>query len=151
MRTSEFFKTTLPGARTVTVMAPTFSAIGLVVADMATSLAFYRALGLDLPPELDREGHAEAALPGGIRLMFDTHESLRSFDPDFRPPTGEGPSLAFRCADAGEVDAVHAAMVAAGHRSRMLPWDAAWGQRYAVLADPDGNTVDLFAPLTEPG
>ncbi len=27
------------------------------------------------------------------------------------------------------------------------PWDAFWGQRYAVIADPDGNTVDLFAAL----
>ena len=131
-------------------MAPTFNGIGLAVADMATSLAFYRRLGLDLPPELDKERHAEAVLPGGIRLMFDTHESLRSFDPDFRPPTGEGPSLAFLCADAAEVDAVHAALVAAGHHSEMRPWDAAWGQRYAVVKDPDGNQVDLFAWVTKP-
>jgi uncharacterized glyoxalase superfamily protein PhnB len=27
------------------------------------------------------------------------------------------------------------------------PYDAFWGQRYANLADPDGNVVDLFAPL----
>ncbi len=26
-------------------------------------------------------------------------------------------------------------------------WDAFWGQRYAILHDPDGNGVDLFAPL----
>jgi catechol 2,3-dioxygenase-like lactoylglutathione lyase family enzyme len=126
-------------------MAPTFNGIGLAVADMAAALAFYRRLGLDLPAELDREPHAETELPGGIRLMFDTHEMLRSFDPQWKPPTGEGPSLAFLCADAAEVDAVHDAMVAAGHESRMRPWDAEWGQRYAVLADPDGNGVDLFA------
>jgi hypothetical protein len=28
------------------------------------------------------------------------------------------------------------------------PWDSYWGQRYAFLRDPDGNRVDLFAPLT---
>ena len=27
------------------------------------------------------------------------------------------------------------------------PWDAFWGQRYAQVKDPDGNVVDLFAPL----
>jgi uncharacterized glyoxalase superfamily protein PhnB len=27
------------------------------------------------------------------------------------------------------------------------PFDAFWGQRYATVLDPDGNTVDLFAPL----
>ena len=26
------------------------------------------------------------------------------------------------------------------------PWDAFWGQRYAIVADPDGYMVDLFAP-----
>ena len=28
----------------------------------------------------------------------------------------------------------------------MKPWDAFWGQRYAVLHDPDGHQVDLYAP-----
>ncbi len=31
-----------------------------------------------------------------------------------------------------------------GHKE---PWDAFWGQRYAQAKDPDGNVVDLFAPL----
>ena len=30
-------------------MAPTFNAIGLAVADMSATLAFYRKLGLDIP------------------------------------------------------------------------------------------------------
>jgi catechol 2,3-dioxygenase-like lactoylglutathione lyase family enzyme len=30
---------------------------------------------------------------------------------------------------------------------RKEPYDAFWGQRYANVADPDGNAVDLFAPL----
>ena len=32
-----------------------------------------------------------------------------------------------------------------GHKA---PWDAFWGQRYAMIRDPDGNEVDLFAPLS---
>ncbi|MGB5655838.1 MAG: glyoxalase, partial [Acidimicrobiia bacterium] len=27
------------------------------------------------------------------------------------------------------------------------PFDAFWGQRYATVLDPDGNGVDLFAPI----
>jgi hypothetical protein len=27
------------------------------------------------------------------------------------------------------------------------PWDAFCGQRYAMVKDPDGNPVDLFASL----
>jgi hypothetical protein len=44
------FKTDRLRARKVFGMSPTFDAIGLAVADMATSLRFYRRLGLDIPP-----------------------------------------------------------------------------------------------------
>jgi uncharacterized glyoxalase superfamily protein PhnB len=37
--------------------------------------------------------------------------------------------------------------VAAGYHSELEPFDAFWGQRYATVLDPDGNGVDLFAPL----
>jgi catechol 2,3-dioxygenase-like lactoylglutathione lyase family enzyme len=130
-------------------MAPTFNGIGLAAADMAASLAFYRRLGLDLPAEADQEPHAEATLPGGIRLMWDTHASLRGFDPDFTPSTG-GPSLAFLCSDAAEVDRAHDELVEAGASSAKAPWDAPWGQRYAILHDPDGYQVELFAWVKAP-
>ncbi len=125
-------------------MAPTFNGISLAAADMATTLTFYRRLGLDLPAELDSEPHAEATGPGGVRLMWDSHASLRELGLADEIPPG-GTSLAFLCADAAEVDRVYADMVAAGHHGEREPWDAVWGQRYAVLRDPDGNTVDLFA------
>ena len=66
---------------------PRFDALGLVVKDMGRALAFYRALGLEIPPEADAEGHAEATLPGGLRLMFDTIEVVRSFS-SWEPPAG---------------------------------------------------------------
>ena len=145
------FKTGPWTARSVGCMAPTFNAIGLAVADMATSLSFYRRLGLDLPAGADHEPHVEVELPGGIRLMWDTHAALQAFDPDYRPEVPHGPSLAFLCADAAEVDAVHAELAAAGHKTAKPPWDAAWGQRYAVVQDPDGHSVDLFAWVKTPG
>jgi catechol 2,3-dioxygenase-like lactoylglutathione lyase family enzyme len=123
--------------------------IGIVVADMARSLAFYRELGLDLPPELDDEPHAEIVLPSGLRLGWDTQETLASFMPGYRPPApGLGRiDLAFLLDGPAEVDALYAKLTAAGHTGGHEPWDAVWGQRYAVVHDPDGNPVDLFAPL----
>jgi catechol 2,3-dioxygenase-like lactoylglutathione lyase family enzyme len=129
-------------------MAPRPSALGIVVADMAASLAFYRRLGLVLPPDADGQPHVEADL-GGFRLLWDTHDTIRSFDPSWTPPAGGGHAmaLAFECDGPAEVDALHNALVAEGHRSHLAPWDAFWGQRYATVVDPDGNTVDLFAAL----
>ena len=40
-------------------------------------------------------------------------------------------------------------LVEAGYTGEKEPWDAFWGQRYAIVQDPDGNGVDLFAPLGE--
>jgi catechol 2,3-dioxygenase-like lactoylglutathione lyase family enzyme len=122
--------------------------IGVVVADMARSLAFYRRLGLDLPPSADAEPHVEATLAGGLRMAWDTADVIRSFDPEWTPPSGgHGLGLAFLCESPAQVDATYTALVHAGHEGHLEPWDAFWGQRYAVVRDPDGNSVDLFAPL----
>jgi catechol 2,3-dioxygenase-like lactoylglutathione lyase family enzyme len=130
-------------------MTPQLDLIGMVTADMAAALAFYRRLGLDIPAGADGEPHVEVTLPGGLRLAWDTEETIRSFDPEWRPPAGAGRiGLAFRCEDAAAVDRTYQELLAAGYEGARAPWDAVWGQRYAVVHDPDGNGVDLFAPLT---
>ena len=129
-------------------MTARFDLIGLVVADMASSLAFYRRLGLDIPAQADGEPHVEASLPGGLRIAWDTVETVTSFDPEWTPASGGSRiGLAFRCDSPADVDARYGEMVAAGFEGHKEPWDAVWGQRYALLQDPDRNGVDLFAPL----
>ncbi|MFI9050284.1 VOC family protein [Streptomyces sp. NPDC053427] len=128
--------------------SPRFAALGMVVADMAASLAFYRRLGLDVPADADSAPHAEAQLPGGLRLMWDSYETARAIDPEWTPPKDSSPTgLAFACDGPAGVDAVYAELTGAGYAGEKAPWDAFWGQRYAVVQDPDGRGVDLFAPL----
>lgn len=128
-------------------MAATLKVVGVVVADMARSLAFYRRLGLDVPAGADTEDHVEVALPGGLKLAFDTVETIRSFDPSWSPPSGSPRTgLAFACDSPAEVDKLYGELVAAGYEGHKEPWDAFWGMRYAVVHDPDGNSVDLFCP-----
>ncbi len=123
--------------------------IELVVSDMAATLAFYRRLGLDIPATADEEPHVDIELPGGMRLAWDTEETIRSFDPGWSPPTGGGhrAALAFACESAADVDASWRELTAAGYEGHLEPWDAFWGMRYAVVFDPDGRPVDLFAVL----
>jgi catechol 2,3-dioxygenase-like lactoylglutathione lyase family enzyme len=134
-------------------MTARFDVIGLVVDDMARSLAFYRKLGLDIADDVDAEDHVEATLPGGLRMAWDTVETIKSFDPTWTPPTGGGHriGLAFLCADPAEVDRIYTDLVNAGYEGHLEPWDAFWGQRYATVRDPDGNGVDLFARLPAAG
>jgi catechol 2,3-dioxygenase-like lactoylglutathione lyase family enzyme len=129
-------------------MQPRLDLIGIVVSDMARSLAFYRELGLEIPASADAEGHVEATLPGGMRLAWDTEEVIRSFDESFRPVPGAGRvGLAFLCASPEAVDATYTHLTGLGHHGHKAPWDAFWGQRYAIVNDPDGTEVSLFAPL----
>jgi catechol 2,3-dioxygenase-like lactoylglutathione lyase family enzyme len=130
-------------------MPPHIDLVGIVVQDMARSLAFYRQLGLDLPPGADREPHVEATLPGGLRLAWDTVETIHSFDSGWAAPTG-GPrtSLAFKVDSPAEVDELYERLVSLGYEGHKAPWDAFWGMRYAMIHDPDGNGIDLFAALS---
>ncbi len=123
--------------------------LGIVVKDMAASLKFYRLLGMDIPPEADTEGHVEVVLAGGLRMAWDTLEVVQSFNDHWPTPTGHRMGLAFLCDGPAEVDALYEKVTAAGYGSHKAPWDAFWGQRYAVVIDPDGNLIDLFAPLAE--
>ncbi|HXV03823.1 MAG TPA: VOC family protein [Gaiellaceae bacterium] len=123
-----------------------FDAVGTVVADLGRAIAFYSELGLEFPG--DAEGHVEATLPGGLRFMLDTEETIRSFDPDWKPPSGgHRVALAFRCDSPAEVDETYQRLLGAGGSAHKEPWDAFWGMRYAQVKDPDGNIVDLFADL----
>ena len=126
---------------------PTFDAMGMAVADMAAALAFYRTLGLDIPADADSEGHVEVEITPGFRMMFDTIEVINSFS-TYEPTTGgRNIGFAFRCDSPSEVDERYADLVAAGYEAKEAPFDAFWGQRYATVFDPDGNPVDLYAPL----
>jgi catechol 2,3-dioxygenase-like lactoylglutathione lyase family enzyme len=120
--------------------------IGIIVVDMARSLAFYRRLGMDVPPEADAQPHVDVTLPGGLRVAWDTVETILSFDPTWTPPSGgHRIGLSFRVDTPADVDRAFAEITSAGYRPHKEPWDAFWGQRYAIIVDPDGNHVDLFA------
>ena len=127
---------------------PELNAIGIVVSDMAASIRFYRLLGLDLPETPD-EGHVEAPEPNGTRLMLDSEEVVKSFLPEWSRETGNQVSLAFECGSPADVDQVYARVTGGGFDGEKEPWDAFWGQRYAILKDPSGVDVSLYAPLAQ--
>jgi catechol 2,3-dioxygenase-like lactoylglutathione lyase family enzyme len=127
-------------------MTIAFEQIGLVTENLAASLAFYRRLGVAIPDGAEDEPHVSVELPGGLRLAWDTVEVIRSFLPGYEPPkSGYRIGLAFNCGTPAAVDATYADLVGAGYEGAKEPWDAFWGQHYAVVHDPDGNSVELFA------
>jgi catechol 2,3-dioxygenase-like lactoylglutathione lyase family enzyme len=129
-------------------MTPQLDLIGFVATDMARTLDFYRRAGLEFPDDADSQPHVETVLPGGLRLAWDTIDTVLSFDPEWIAPTGgHRVAPAFLCDSPQQVDAIATELRDAGFAVHHEPWDAFWGQRYATVLDPDGNPVDFFAPL----
>jgi catechol 2,3-dioxygenase-like lactoylglutathione lyase family enzyme len=119
--------------------------VGLTVRDMDAALRFYRLLDLAIPEPGDGQDYVEVITPNGYRISWNKLEMVKSIDPHWVEPAGQRIGLAFKCDSPAEVDAAYARITAAGYTGRKEPWDAFWGQRYAVVEDPDGNGVDLFA------
>jgi catechol 2,3-dioxygenase-like lactoylglutathione lyase family enzyme len=117
------------------------------VSDLPRSIEFYRLLGLPVPdPEAP---HVAVELPGGNSLSLDTEETIAGMHPSWTPPARPAGRLALALGvrSPAQVDALFENVTAAGHAGPLAPYDAPWGMRYATVADPDGNWVDLFAAL----
>ena len=101
---------------------PILDQINLVSGDVAASVAFYRLLGLDIPDthagwdERHRSAVFDGAAGNGFGIDFDIDSA-----------------------------AFYATLTAAGHRGLRAPYDAFWGARYAIVADPDGVAVGLMS------
>ncbi|TSB46037.1 VOC family protein [Alkalicoccobacillus porphyridii] len=118
--------------------------VGIVVKDMRAALDFYRVLGFNISNDLNDEPHAEVN-QDGVRLAFDTQEIARSVYGSWDEPTGHRVELAFLCESSEEVDRVYRLVTEEGYEGHKEPWDAVWGQRYAIVKDPDGNLISFFA------
>ena len=122
-------------------------AISVASANFEATARFYSLLGFAFPAFGPEAKHLEALTPAGeVRLMIDDRQLMKSITGKDPTPSTHS-SFAVKCESPAQVDAAVAAIRDAGFVVVREPWDAFWGQRYAVVADPDGYASDLFAVL----
>jgi len=128
--------------------------VDLVASDMAATLAFYRALGIDIPEEAiwstpTGAHHVDITMPSGLVFHFDSEPMTKVYDRGWEAPTGTGTRtvLSFKVPSRDEVDRIHGAMTDLGYRCPQPPYDTFWGARYTILEDPDGNHIGVMSPL----
>jgi len=121
-------------------------AIGIVSKNIKDSVKFYEILGVSLK-ETGGPDHLEGTTPSGVRIMLDSAHLMKKINPDWKEPTGCGIILCFKQESPKHVDELFDKVTQAGFRSIKAPWDAFWGQRYSSVQGPDGNQIDIFAPL----
>ena len=123
------------------------NAVGVASRDLEKTLSFYRLLGFDLSAAPDG-GHVETEVTGSsAKLMIDSVEVVKEIIGE-DPVPGNHSMFAIEYDTPAEVDAVAQAVADAGFTVVKEPWDAFWGQRYAVVQDPDGYKADLYAALS---
>jgi len=109
------------------------SAVTLVTADMAASVAFYQALGFHLlysGPDADFTSFR--AGPGFLNLQAG------------EVPDGLWGRAIFWVDD---VDALYDRARAAGYEPTTTPADAPWAERYFHIHDPAGHELSFARPL----
>ena len=125
--------------------------LNVVVDDMAATLDFYGRLGVAVPgPDKPAGGHLQLRMPGGFSLELDTAESAQLWHAGWRAdPSSVRVVIGFALPTREAVDDRYAELTSAGYQGRQSPFDAFWGARYAIVADPDGNDVGLMSPIEE--
>src|SRR6478752_940528 len=97
----------------------------LEVRDLATSVAFYRDLGLDLPDPVPGRPVVIHRMGSGVSLLLTTSFAA-TYDPTWtRPEGGYQQLLEFYVGEKALVDQRWADLVAAGHPNRMPPTQTA--------------------------
>ena len=81
----------------------------------------------------------------GLWIAWDTIAILQDVSDGWVEPVGHRIELAFLCDAREEVDSFYARMTGHGYRGLKAPWDTFWEQRDAIIEDPDGNRLSLYA------
>ena len=119
--------------------------IGIFVADIAAMVGFYRdALGFEI--EWDGNGPYAEFKHEGVRFsMYARHElpGLLGRAPTFPSGLNGTFELAIDLPRSKNVDEEYARMVAAGGQPIYAPRDEPWGMRSSMIADPEGNLIEI--------
>ncbi|MBK8900301.1 MAG: VOC family protein [Anaerolineaceae bacterium] len=127
----------------------TIAKISIIATRFAETLAFYQRLGLDIPVvigEPSETRHAPAQ-NGETDFAVDNDALARLYTAEWRGPhPGHSVLLTAQCASRSDVDTLYHEIVGAGYVAIQPPYDAFWGARFAIVADPEGNPVGLESP-----
>lgn len=130
---------------------PVFNQINLVVRDMTAMVEFYRRLGVDFTDTISPwDRHHRTFAAGSVVSEFDFDLDSQAFVTKWNegwPANRTGAVFGFRLPSTEAVDRTYMDLTSAGYVGQQPPWDGFMGARYAVVADPDGNSVGLMGPI----
>lgn len=119
--------------------------VGVMVSDMDKAVEFYRRLGVDVPEGSETKHHVEIKM-SGLTFFLSTHRMNAKWDPAKTEASGGYRIiLEFYLESRAALDAKYTEMIGYGYESHVAPYDTPFNTYFAMVNDPDGNTVLLSA------
>ena len=130
----------------------TLAKINIVAKNFDETLEFYRLLGLDIPEVFGEPAETRHAPAKNDKASFaiDNETLACIYNAEWRKAAAKNSVLiTAQLASRSDVDATYDRLTVAGHTAIQPPYDTFWGARYAVVSDPEGNSVGLESPTDE--
>jgi catechol 2,3-dioxygenase-like lactoylglutathione lyase family enzyme len=124
--------------------------INMIVADLERSRAFYERLGLVFRSRNRHgEGPAEAWVSTGTGIPLVLHSTAFAswWDGTAPQPSAGEPQVDLEFESVERLEETIAELCALGATTVKAPTDMPWGQRFAIVRDPDGHRLGLKASL----
>ena len=119
--------------------------VGVIVADMGKAIEFYRRLGVDIPAGSENQQHVPIKM-GEMTFFLNTRSLNARWDPaKTEAAGGYRIILEFYLKTRAEVDAKYAEMIGYGYQSHVAPFETPFNNYFAMIDDPDGNTILISA------
>lgn len=121
--------------------------VSVVVSDMEAMAGFYRRLGVPINdgPSEWAPHHRNTGTDLEVPIDLDSHQFASVWNKGWAG--GPGIVLVFRTESRADVDVLYDHMTAGGYPGQQSPYDASWGARFAVVADPEGNSVGIMSEV----
>jgi catechol 2,3-dioxygenase-like lactoylglutathione lyase family enzyme len=134
------------------VIVVTVVQVNFIVADLERSRSFYAILGFTfIARNRHGEGLAEAwvSTNTGITVVLHSTAFASWWDETAPEPSAGGPQVDIEFESLQRLDEVLDKLESVGAKIVKPPADMPWGQRFAVVLDPDGYRVGLKAPARQ--
>lgn len=119
--------------------------VGVIVENMARAVEFYRRLGVDVPEGAEDKEFVEIAM-SGLTFFLSTKGQNARWDPAKTPASGGYRIiLEFYLENSDALEAKYEELTGFGYASHCAPYDVTPELRFAMVDDPDGNTILLSA------
>lgn len=120
--------------------------VGVIVEDMGKAIEFYRRLGVEIPEGSETKQHVEVKM-SGLTFFLSTKTINARWDPARTEAAGGGYRiiLEFYLETREAIDAKYNEMIGYGYKSHVAPFVTPFNVYFAMIDDPDGNTILLSA------